>query len=122
MVNINDINPETKTIEFTVNGKITRKDLNSVYAIIEEKEKEWGEINFLEKFIGMKSIEPLALVDDLKLYLKHKKYFKKAALVTDTKWISNITALMTPFIDVKVKVFSTSEIDIARQWLEHKAT
>jgi len=116
MIKITNIDEANKTIEFIVEGNITQRELKHTYSEIEGNAKAWGKVNFVEQFNEIKGIEPQAIWDDLKLYYKNKKYFHKAALVTDKKWISTLTLFLSPIIDVNVKVFKTREIEAARLW------
>lgn len=116
MIKITNIDPDNKTIELIVEGKITHRELKHTYSEIESNAKTWGKVNVVEQFNGIKGIEPKAIWDDVFLYYKNKKYLNKAALVTDHKWMSSLTLLLSPLLDVKIKIFSTKEISAARLW------
>lgn len=117
MLKITQVNPETKTIEILVDGRVTREAILDIYKEVEEKGKSWGHVNFLEEFLGFDGIEPKAIWEDLRLFIKNSDLFEKAALVTDTKWIAALTKLIDPLTEIDIKVFPLDKISEARLWL-----
>ncbi|WP_408097342.1 STAS/SEC14 domain-containing protein [Peredibacter sp. HCB2-198] len=120
MLQITQVNPATKTIEIVVDGRVTRESILDIYREVEEKGKSWGQVNFLEEFLGFDGIEPRAIWEDLRLYLKNSSLFKKVALVTDKKWVSTLTKIADPLFKIDVKVFPLDKISEARLWLATK--
>lgn len=117
MIRITSEDDKSKTFEFIVEGKITRRELLNIYSEIERKAKSWGEVNFIEHFNGIDGIEANAIWEDFKLYFKNRKYFRKAALITNKNWVSLLTRIFSPLFRVDIKIFATNEISAARLWI-----
>lgn len=114
------VDHDHKLIEVTIAGKISREDLTSTLAAIEEPVQEWDKINILKRVDSFKGMEWGALVDDIKFALqnaKHYKKIKKVALVSDKDWIETIAKMTKGLIAAEFKIFDAEDIEEAREWL-----
>lgn len=117
MLDVTHENPESKTIEIIIDGKVTTEAMELLFRKIESKASEWGKINILERYVAMDGFEPRVLWIDLRLYFRNRDYFNKVAIVTDKKWVKALTKMIGPFFKVDVKVFSNNQLQEARAWL-----
>lgn len=110
--------PDNNIVEFTVEGKITEQDMDSVAAKLKRDIDKHGELKILEEIRDFDGIDPSALWKDMRFGLSHLKDFSHAAIVADQQWIRTLSTPLGKLIPADVKAFGLSEIEQARQWLK----
>lgn len=99
-------------------GTITEDDYKNV--LIPETEKQLGQdekISMLFVLDGLAHFNFAAMWEDTKYGVKHWTQFRKIALVTDEKWVSDMTRLFIPFFPGEVKLYPMDELEDAKEWL-----
>ena len=109
---------EESLIEMRVEGKVTHEDYEKLTPQMDEIIERHGKLDCLIEMKGVKSIEPKAILDDLKFDVRHAGDFNKVALVTDKTWHELATKLWSVFFPkAKVKCFDHDERDAAEKWV-----
>lgn len=109
--------PDTNILEFTVDGKVTRRDFDRVADEIERMIEAHGKIKIMEIIQNIGGIEPSALWEDLKFSPRHLKHFSHVAVVSDKTWVEWMTMAAKLFISAETRFFQLDQIDAARDWL-----
>jgi hypothetical protein len=111
-----------KVLAFRVEGKITTKDIEEIYALIKAKvayEQPMYIYMEMKEFPGMtfQSVweEIKQLVPDFTSIIKH---IEKVALVTDQQWIQKLAdAASFVLSNVEQKSFTFNEREEAQKWV-----
>jgi hypothetical protein len=112
--------PEQQYIEFSIEGKITKKDFEDLAKKIEPRLSEWKNIRLLEHVKSFEGMEPAALWADLKLgvrILGDLKHVTRCAVVADQKWMKYGVKVADLVLPGEVRLFSSAHISEARDWL-----
>jgi hypothetical protein len=100
-------------------GKLEAYDFQrlsqTVDPFIEEKGKLTGLIIVTEKFPGWKDFS--GMLEHIKFVRNHHTEIVKIALVTDTKIADAAELLGKHFIKASVKHFSSTEFELAKNWV-----
>ena len=99
-------------------GKITHADYRDTLVPEVQKRLNRGVLKILyvigPEFTGY---EPMAIMDDAALGLRHWREFPFIALVTDIDWIRNAVRMFVPFFPGEIRLFSLSEKEEALSWI-----
>ena len=83
--------------------------------LIEEKLKQEDKLRVYAEVENWSGMTVSAFVEDLKLSLKHFRDFEKEAIVSDSKWIKNLSKISNSlFSSIEVKHFDLE--DKERAW------
>jgi SpoIIAA-like len=108
-----------RLVAFRVHGKLTHEDYRD--AILPQLAKVFQEHDKVRCLCvlgeGYAGITAGALWDELKLDLKYRKGFERAAIVTDNALVRAVTHLSRPFFAGEVRLYKTGEQAQAEQWL-----
>ena len=111
--------PESNIIEFTIDGKVTADEYHDLAERALAFMKKHGQIRVLKaikSFDGFDlEIFKEKLLGDL---LRHKSDITHAALVSDEKWMEQLSSLVMPAFPYRVRYYKLDEIDQARAWLK----
>ncbi|MDD2581812.1 MAG: STAS/SEC14 domain-containing protein [Desulfuromonadaceae bacterium] len=104
---------------FKAVGKVTGADYESVLIpAVDEMFERRTNIRFLyqlgDEFTGF---DAKAMWDDAKVGLQHFSSWERVAVVTDVGWIRTALKAFGFAMPGHVRVFSNSELEVARQWL-----
>lgn len=111
--------PENNYLEFSIKGKIAKKDFEGLAKDLGPIFDEMNEIRVMEVIEDFKGMEASALWEDIKFGFQHLgiiRKMKKVALVVNETWIETLMKLMTPIIPGEVKIFKPEEMAAARAW------
>ena len=113
---IEELEQDVFEVEFE-HDKIDFASMNTFYQILDRKSKH--QINLLLILKSFPVFENLkTLIKGIQVDLKAVGKLGKYAIVTDQKWIDNISGLadfLTPGLELKV--YKISELDEARKWI-----
>lgn len=110
-------NEDGHFIELVIDGKITKDELDGVWARIHERFNDWGEVKVLKELKAFGGIEPSAISANFKYGLANFKKFGRTAIVTDKVWAKHLSNLANRLIRQEVKVFPLNQRENARKWL-----
>lgn len=103
---------------FKAKGKVTGKDFDTVFATVDRKISEHGELNYLMQIDGsLKNWESMAWVKDLFLGLKHFIKWNRCAMVSDNKVVEKVTELSKFLPGIEFKHFFSDELEDALHWV-----
>lgn len=111
-----EITDEDGFTKIVVQGKLTHDDyVNTLIPEIDKIAKAGNMkiMNVMEDFSG---IEFKALIDDLKTAFKHRKDFKKVAVVTNQVWMKIGLNIFKNIVDGEVQIFKAKSDTEA--WLQ----
>lgn len=100
-----------------VDGKVSRSDVASLAALLEEAIRNHGRIRVLIHLVTLGGIEPRAFWEDLKFTVRHLRDFERVALVGDAAWQAPYARLASPLFPGEVRHFESEKIDDAWAWL-----
>ncbi len=107
-----------RVLEVEATGSITHEDYENALPQFERTIEEHGAMDCLLHVHHVDSIEPKAIMDDLKFDVRHASDFGRVALVTSTKWHEWATKAWAAFIpDCEVKCFEPERMSEARDWV-----
>jgi hypothetical protein len=99
-------------------GKVTHADYRDSLMPEVQKRLSTGPLKLLyvidPEFTGY---EPMAIMDDAALGIRHWREFPFIALVTDIDWIRNAVRMFVPFFPGEVRLFHISETEDAINWI-----
>jgi len=111
--------PKLKMVELIVDGKITEKAFDEIFPQMEDFIKKHGKIKIIEIIKRIDGFEFGVMGKGINFDYNHLKDFSHCAVVTDSGWIGPFTRMLSPFFDIKIKVFKASEESEAREWLNN---
>jgi hypothetical protein len=105
---------------FEAIGEICKEDYTKVlFPILDSAIKKRRKIRLLIHFgKKFKSYTKEAIWEDFKFGFKFLGVIDRCAIITDLKWIVNLTSIVGSLIPSSVEVFSNKELDSAKAWIE----
>ena len=109
----------SNVLAFACEGHVTRADYETVLVPIVEKALRQQQKVRLYYQIGAEfaGIDPGAVWEDFKIGVGHLSRWERIAVVTDVDWIRHTIWIFSFLIPGEVKVFPTSDMAAARQWI-----
>lgn len=104
-------------VEITVEGKITKADIEETITQLKLDLKHQGKLRILEEIRSFEGIDPIALWQDVNFGLAHPNVCTHAVVVADAKWVQTLSQALNNVLSAEVKVFERSQIESAREWL-----
>ena len=108
--------PDVLAIEAV--GTVTHRDYRTTLIPKAEAMMAKGPIKMLyvigKEFTGY-ALE--ALWDDGAFGIKHRREFKRIAVVTDQAWMRASISMFAPFFPAEVRLFDLSELSAAKDWV-----
>lgn len=109
---------EDGIMEIRASGKITRDDIDAIWAQMTADFPAAGKVRLLEVVGDLRGMEPAALFEDLKLGLPMLDRFERVAVVTHSALIEAASRIGNVFLSADVRTFEPDAIDAARAWLK----
>ncbi len=103
-------------LEFIVDGTIERAEYEAVVKVIDEMLKTRERIDVVEIVRNIGWIEPEVWWKDLVFHLGHRRFLRRAAIVSDKGWIGPVIRVLAPFYPAAMRVFPESQLETARLW------
>lgn len=116
IVNV-DVYPNILAI--VVDGDIQSEDLERVYAELEHRVDNYGDVWIYEEILGIGKVEWKAVIDKFKYLMHHGlKGIRGVVLVTDKNWIRTVANLEDKiFSGIDIVAYDISEKDQAVDYL-----
>lgn len=116
MINITTI--DGNAVELEAGGKITHRDYERTLPEFRRVLDEHGSISFLIETRGIESIEPRAILDDLKFDIRHAGEIDRLAVVSPDGWETWLTRAVGAIVPgVDVRCFNAAERGQAARWV-----
>ena len=101
-----------------IDGKIDNDDILKISRLVDDKIQIYTKLRVYVELINLEGISFEALMNDLKLAVKHYSKFERKAVVTDKNWIHTISPIAGRlFPGIEVKCFSFADRDSAVEWI-----
>ncbi len=97
--------------------KVTGEDYEKVKPMIHAITEKGQKIRWYFELQNEKGWNAEAILEDLKVDVKHASDYEKIAVVGEKKWQEMITKAFKPFTGAEVKFFEMAEKDKARSWI-----
>lgn len=102
-----------------VDGGVGRAHFDAIAQLVEDKLERHPKLRIYVEMPAFAGMTPMAFFEDLKLAMKHWNRFEREAVVTDARWIQQMTrGAARLFSGIEINVFPMSERLAARQWIE----
>lgn len=111
--------PENKTVELTVDGKVTKEDFERVSGLLHKFIEEHGTARLIEIIKAFKGFDPSVVLDGIKFDMQHLRFISHCAVVSDIGWISPISKAAGAFMSTKLRTFTLNDLNKAREWLNN---
>ena len=100
-------------------GHVTRHDYETVLVPkVEKALKRHEKVRlYYQVDPDFKGIDPGAVWEDFKVGVGHLTRWARIAIVTDVDWIRNTMAVFSFLIPGEIRIFPTSEMSKARDWI-----
>lgn len=109
---------DSQTIAFEVNETVTKEDLIQLRQVIEEQFPEGQQFNALAvmQLKKMPAIE--AVVEEVKIDLKHWSQYNKLAVVSEKNFLETMTELGDFLPGIESRHFYMDEMELAWSWIK----
>jgi hypothetical protein len=117
MIELIEAGLDEKVLAMRISGSIERRDLDLVAAALEEKLLGRTRVRIYVEIQELEGISPQALLEDLRLSLRHFRQVEREAIVTGATWLKLLARLGGLIPGIEVRQFSWIEKDEALQWI-----
>lgn len=113
---------DDRVVAVRIDGTIREADVRAMVDVIEDKLTRHPKLRAYVELVHLGGIEPVALLEELKMGLRHWDRFERKASVTDARWIARIAEAVDPlFPSITVRVFALAEREAALAWITEGA-
>src|SRR5690554_1376480 len=106
-------------IAYEFDQKITKRDVKNVHDDLRKAIAETDDVRFFVDMANLESMEPTALIEDLKLTPEYTSEINRFAIVGDARWQKWLTKATTAFTQGEARFFSPQDVDEARTWIRN---
>ena len=110
-------NDDTKVVEITVSGKITKDDYDKVIGPMQDFIDRHGTMKLIEVVESFDWFEPSVIWPGIKFDIQNLRHISHVAIVSDIGWISPISKAAGAFMSTKLRTFDMAELNDARSWI-----
>lgn len=104
---------------FDLVGQIKGSDIENMYGLLEGAYEENAKLDLMIRMIDCDGFDRGVFLKDTTFAMQtHSlKHLRKCAIVGGPTWIAGATALLSPFLSMKVKHFPADSEEKAWQWI-----
>ncbi|MCF6766626.1 STAS/SEC14 domain-containing protein [Thiotrichales bacterium 19S3-7] len=107
-----------KYLHINVSGKLTHQDyIQFLIPTLEDAISKYGKLRLILEVSNFNGWELQAAWDDFVTGIKHRKDFKKVAIVGEAKWQELLTKLFSIFISAEMRFFANDDFQAATKWI-----
>jgi hypothetical protein len=117
MIELIPTGPDERVLGMRISGPIERSDLDTVAAAFEDKLKHHRRLRIYAEVRDMGGITPAALIEDLRLSLRHFRDVEREAIVVDADWLALLARAGDLLPGIEVRQFSWLDKDEALAWI-----
>ncbi len=110
-------NTETRLLEVTASGKLSKEDYQRFEPAVDELIERASKIKILFIMHDFHGWDLGAVWEDIKFATKHCRDIERVAMVGEKAWEKWMATICKPFTMSSIKYFGASEEEAARQWL-----
>ena len=109
---------DSQTIAFEVDGTITKEDLLKLRRAIEEQFPADQKFNALAIMQHAKLPTAKALMEEVKIDIKHWRQYNKLAVISEKNFLDTMTGLTNFLPGIQSRHFHMNEMDQAWSWIK----
>ena len=109
--------PDSRTIELTVNGRVTREDFDAVIDKVQGFIDTHGTIRVLEVIESFEGFDVSVLWPGIKFDIRNIRHVSHVAVVSDIGWMTPISKAAGAVISSNLRTFDLAELSAARDWI-----
>lgn len=109
--------PETRTVEFTVDGFLSRADYDAVIPAMQAFIDTHGTVRMIEVVKSFGGFDPSVILPGMAFDLRNMHHISHVAVVTDIGWISPFIVAASAVTPIRMRSFAMDQIDAARDWV-----
>lgn len=110
--------PTTKTVEFRIDGKLTREDYDRVIGPMQAFIDAHGTVRVIEIVESFSGFDPAVLIPGIKFDIKNLSHISRVAIVSDIGWFSPLVRAASAITAVEMRMFEMAQLDEAREWAQ----
>lgn len=119
MIEIDEQRTEADLIALRVSGRVTHDDYRHAVPRLEAAIAEHGTIRCLIDVVGLESITPRAVWDELRFDFRHAQHVSRCAVIGDREWERWMTSAARPiFHRADVRYFGHGDLEEALAWVK----
>lgn len=99
-------------------GGLEKQDFEKINPVLYEFSKKNNQIRLFIELEEISNIQPNALMEDMRSYLRYNDVIKQIAVVGNKAWERIFTRLSEPFVSAEVRYFPESRSLEALNWIE----
>ena len=103
-------------------GMVSKADYKSFIAEFERLLKKQGKLRILVDITDFHGLTSDGVLEDIKLYVKHKGDIERIAVIGDKRWEQVLTNLGKPFMPAQMQYFDLADANKAKKWLSEDAS
>lgn len=105
---------------FDLVGRIASYDIENMYGLLEATFSEHDKIDLLLRMTDCDGFDRGVFLKETTLALESRslRHVRKCALVGGPAWIAGVASLLSPFLSMKVRHFSTGRDEAAWKWID----
>jgi hypothetical protein len=108
---------ETKTVEITVAGHITRGDHDAVVDRMQAFIDTRGTVKLIEVIEDFKGFDPSVIWPGIKFDVKNLRHISHVAVVSDIGWIGPVSTAAGAIPTTRLRTFDIADLNAARDWI-----
>jgi hypothetical protein len=108
---------DDRVLGVRVTGPIERGDLDAVAAAFEEKLRRHKRLRIYAEIVDMGKVTPSALLEDLRLSMRHFRDVEREAIVADAGWLALLARAGNLVPGIEVRCFSWLDKGKALEWI-----
>lgn len=109
--------PDTKTVEFTVEGHMSRADYDKVVTPMQAFIDTHGTIKMIEVVKSFTGFDPTVLLPGVAFDIRNIRHISHVAIVSDISWFSPFIQAASAVTPIQMRSFAMKDIDKARAWV-----
>ena len=99
-------------------GKLEGATFDGLSAALDDKLARHAKVRVYVEMAHFEGMSAEAVIDDLRLALRHWRDIEREAVVTGERWIRALTPLGDKLVPgVEVRAFDDTEREVARAWI-----
>lgn len=103
---------------FRITGKLTSEAYDGIREVVDAKLARHSKLRVYVEIPASVEISAEALFKDLKFALSSWNRFDREAVVTDQRWLKNVSDIAGKLMPgIEVRTFAMADADAAKQWI-----
>ena len=108
---------DDRVLGLRISGSIGRPDLDAVAAAFEDKLGRHKRLRIYAEVQDLGGISPAALLEDLRLSIRHFREVEREAIVTEAGWLEVLARAGDLLPGIQVRHFSWLDKSVALEWI-----